>query len=327
MRVDWTYDGCDPEDERTIESLWEGYQAELEAKLGELPVEPAELRLAVLHDSDSDQWEVQAALHLPAQTLTAEVTGAALEDVLDRVVAALVQEIDEQADVPTEIERRRQGLEAILPLLIRYRSENRSSSFFSFLGPLMGSLRTHAQRELDILQIEGVVNEEEIEPDDVLDEAMLRAWDRFNNRPDNVPLDLWLIGLIHEVIDDYARGTPHESLEEERQIALPEEDEQSSPYTWIEQATYPETVELGELLPGHPGLEAWDRLDMETRQTRLSRLLSVLTQQQRHTLILNAVEGFEPEVIAAFQGRTPEEVKADIEAARRKLADMLSTEH
>lgn len=323
MNVDWTFDGCDPDDERAVEQLWEDRRPELEAKMAGLSLQPSELRLAVTRDSETDEWELQAALHLTTRTLAAEHLGGTLEAVLDRTIAELARSIDEEGSRPVEVSRRRQGLEAVLPLLERNRAEGRSDQFFTFLGPLMQTLQGHAQRELELLELEGALPTDGLEADDVLDEAMLRAWERFEQRPRGLPLELWLIGLVHGVLDDHARGVPHESLQAEREIALPEQDEQTSPITWIENATYPETAELGDLLPGGPGVEAWDRLDLDTRQTKLAALLSYLSREHRQLLVLNAVEGFEPEQIAALQERSPDEVQAELHESRRRLAAAL----
>lgn len=323
MNTDWSFDGCDPDDQRDIEQLWEDYQSQLESKTAELSLEPVELRLAVTHGSDPDFWELQAALHLTTRTLVAEHSGDAFNSVFQQTVAELVQAIDEEQSRPIEASRRLQGLQAILPLLERNRAEGRSFQFFTFLGPLMRTLQTYTQRELERLELEGVLSLEDVEVDEVLDEALLLAWERFEKHPRNIPFDLWLISLVHIILDGYAEGVPHESLQAEREVALPEEDEQTSAITWVEQATYPEAVELGDLLPGEPGVEAWDRLDLEAKQTKLAGLLSYLSRERRQLLVLNAVEGFELEQIAALQGRSADEVNADLQESRRRLAAAL----
>lgn len=319
MNVDWTYDGCDTDDQRAIEQLWQTYQPGLESKTAELSLEPAELRLAVTHSSEPETWDVQAALHLTTHTVVADQSGDSLEIIFERVVAGLLQAVDEEESRPTETARRLQGLEAIVPLLEKNHAEGRSFQFFTFLGPLMKTLKTHAQRELELLELEESLSLEDLEVDDVLDEALLRAWEGFGKRPKTVPLDMWLINLVHNVLDDSVKGVPHESLQAEREVALPEEDEQTSPITWVEQATYPETVELSDLLPGEPGVEAWDRLDLETKQTKLAELLSYLSRDQRQLLVLNAVEGFEPAQIAALQERAIEDVQRDLQEAQHRL--------
>jgi len=323
MNIDWTYDGCDSDDERAIEQTWEDHLPELEAKLSSLPVEPVELRLAVTHDSESDAWELQGALHLTTRTLAVECVANTVQAAVQDCIGRLSQSIDELVDAPEEVSRRRQGLEAVLPLLEKNRAEGRSYQFFTFLSPLMRSLRTHVERELDILELEGAVSAEELEPDDVLNEALLRAWERFPERPRDLPIDLWLIGLLHDVLDELTAEGQLASIQAERDVALPEDDEQNSPSTWVEQPTYPETIELGELLPGHPGVDAWDRLDFETKQTKLAELLRGLSRDERQILVLHGVDGFEPAQIAALQDRSVEDVHTDLTSARTKLSGEL----
>jgi DNA-directed RNA polymerase specialized sigma24 family protein len=325
MNVDWTFDGCDSEDERAIETLWETFQTELESKTGELSLEPSELRLSVMHDSSMDVWQLQAALHLTTRTLVAENRGHGPQPVFDQTVADLLQAVDREGSRSTELNRRMQGLDAVLPLLEQNRAEGRSYQFFFFLGPLMRTLRPHVDRELELLELDGTLAVEDMEADEVLDEALLRAWYRFPTRPRGLRFDLWLIGLVDGVLDGCAKGIPHESLEAERDVALPEEDEQTSPITWVEQAAYPETIELGDLLPGEPGVDIWDQLDLEAKQTNLAQLLSYLSRQERQLLVLHAVEGFEPEQIAALQDRPVVGVKADLKDARSRLAAALKS--
>ncbi len=323
MEIDWTYDGCDQMDERTIERWWEEIQTRLEAKLAELPVEPAGLRLAISHDSESDEWLVQAALHLPIRTLVVESTSENVKDALEQTIRGLADQINLESDqkgvFTADESPRRSRLEAILPFLERNRAEERSGIFFTFLQPLMRTLDAHVRQELDILELEGAIPGEEIEPDDVLDEVMVRAWDPFPDRPASVSLFLWLVQLMESVLDEYSQGTTHASLEEDRPVALPEQNDQTSRDSWTEHAGYPETIELGDLLAVRPGIDSWDRLDIETKQTGLAKLLSILPRIQRQALVLNMAEGFELTEIADFQDRSKAEVTADIESAQQTL--------
>lgn len=52
--------------------------------------------------------------------------------------------------------------------------------------------------------------------DDVLDEVLQRAWQRFASRPRHLPLDQWLTDLLHETLKQWIKQEPrpHVSLEE-----------------------------------------------------------------------------------------------------------------
>jgi len=47
---------------------------------------------------------------------------------------------------------------------------------------------------------------------DAFDEVLARAWARFDERPLDRPLDQWLRGLLHEVLDE-SKGRPTESID------------------------------------------------------------------------------------------------------------------
>jgi hypothetical protein len=106
--------GCDSNDERTIEQVWEKFQPELEAKVTELAVDPVALRLAVTRNSESDVWELQAALHLTTRTLVADNVGESLDSIFGQTVVHLLRAVDEEGSRSTEASRRLQGLQAIL---------------------------------------------------------------------------------------------------------------------------------------------------------------------------------------------------------------------
>jgi DNA-directed RNA polymerase specialized sigma24 family protein len=271
--------------------------------------------------------------------IAAESTAGTVEGALDEVVRRLAREVDRYLDSlraedrqPEAATRRRRHRETLMPVLERMHAENRARAFFAFLEPALRSVAPHARRELRVLQTEGTVPTGQIVVADVLDEVLVRAWDRFTRRPKDLPVDLWLIQLIHDALGELAREPAHQSLGD----ALPMQrrrpvDIHLSEDSWTERPEYPESVELSELLPGAPGIDAWDRLDLELKQVALDRLLGELSPLERHALILNAVEGFDPAEIADFQDRPRDDVLADIEDARRVLQqrvmgdDLLST--
>lgn len=330
MNVDWICEECGPDEQQAWESLWEEFEPEVEAKLAELPVDPVELRLAVFHLLEADtpetteSWELQAALHLTTQTLVAESRAETPREAMTQLVAELARRIDDYVEQPEEVCRVRQGLEAILPLLQRNHAEGRSYQFIAFLAPLVRSLITHARRELDILELEGKVPPEELAPNDILDETLLQAWKRFDQRPPGVPLDLWLISLIHEVTSGIARGEVQIPLPSAEDVPLPEREdrEEAEAEFPFEEDTDPLT-EWEQLLPGHPALAAWDEMDVEERRSQTARLLSRLPTEQRHALVLATVEGFTPEQIAAVQDRPVSAVLSDLESARATLSQAL----
>lgn len=318
MDIHWTYDGCDEEDEARIEQHWATRQLEFEGKLATLSDEPSELRIAVEHDTDQDQWDVLASLHACGSILTAEATSPEVEVALDKVLASLATKIDRMEERPERVTLRRRGLEAIDQFLKRSRQSNQGNIFISFLAPLVQDLRPYVRRELRMHQIESGLSSGQLTVADVLHEVLVRAWHEFGNRSDQLPLDLWLIKLADDVIQRSESPLPMESLDDEQPLPAAEIRE-SLRDEWVEQASYPEVVELSDLLAGGEQPDFWDDLDMESKQTRLAEMLGVLPRTQRQALVLHVAHGFDPAEIADFQDRSTEQVEEDIATARLTL--------
>ena len=86
---------------------------------------------------------------------------------------------------------------------------------------------------------------------------------------------------------------------------------------WTEPGGYPQTVELAELVTGHPGVDAWDRPGVEGNS--LSEALGKLPRDQRQALVWHLIDGFSVAEIADFQQRSADEIEEDIRLAQQAL--------
>lgn len=322
MQYQWTHTGCDRADEAHIAGLWQSRQEELQAKV-EAMAEGDEGQFwgEVEHADTAPAWTVRAALFNSGDTFASEQAGDEVAAVLDLVVSDLSQQIDEALDRPEGVRTDRRGTGQIAGLLESLHQKGRSDAFFSFLMPLLRSLRRYARRELRTRRLLGELPSEQLTVRDVLDEVLLQAWNEFPRRSRDLPLDLWLVQLIDHVIEVGARRIADESLDA-RQPEPSTEPQESRRDEWVELPTEWETIELSRLLPGEPGIEMWDDLEVEAKRARLDEIFSRLSRPQRQVLMLHAVEGFEKGEIADFQDRSEAEVEEDLAAARLVLQRM-----
>ena len=79
-------------------------------------------------------------------------------------------------------------------------------AFFALLKPLMTRLRDHAHHELFVAELQGRIGREEVTVIDLLDEVILRAWAQFAGKEETEPLEIWLMRLLHEVLDEQIAG-------------------------------------------------------------------------------------------------------------------------
>ncbi len=328
METHWIFSGCDADDERRIADCWDQRLLELEGKLNALSEEPSELHVAVHHDDERPAWEVQLALHLSGATLAAEDVGDRLEAVLDRAVGELARQMDEHDEQLAGTRPAAwSGSEAVAGLLRRNHAQGRSGAFCALLQPCLRRLTPELQQALETLERQDGLPSEEITLDDVLDEALARAWDRFgqyagagnnNSAPASSParpLDGWLREIALEVLQS---GQPlaERSLDEE--VSEPADDEDDPLRdAWTEPGGYPQTVELAELVAGHPGVDAWDRPEIEGNS--LTEVLGKLPRDQRQALVWHLIDGFSVAEIADFQQRSPDEIEEDLRLAQQAL--------
>ncbi|MGE0757598.1 MAG: RNA polymerase sigma factor [Pirellulaceae bacterium] len=326
MEIHWTYEGCDDQEIARISQYWDRVQSELAGKVAELSDAPSELRLAVEQDDAANSWGIQAALHLPGTTLVAEASARTPEKALDQVLHGLALDIDQLEETPAQETLRREGLDEVAVLLDACRVRKSSSeAFISFLTPVVNSLASYVRRELRIQEYEGRLVGESVTTADVLDEVIVSAWERYPSRPRTVPLDLWLVQLADEAILQLSGTNGAQSLEDES----PVERDDSEDASWeecAEMATASEDRELREVVPGHPSIDSWDELDMETKQAHLAELFAALPRERRQAFVLNLVHGFNTAEIADFQVRPVGDVEADIAAATASIRRQFASE-
>jgi RNA polymerase sigma factor (sigma-70 family) len=285
-----------------------------------------------------DCYEARAVLYLPTGTLAAEADDKDPETDLDLVADALAAKIERhnrrvRKDTVTKGKvGQRADLNAISPLLQRDAERGRKDEFFRLLRPQLRFLKDHARRELMILEIDGTLHRGEVTVSDLLDEVTLRAWQRFAQRPQHQPLDLWLTNLLHESLEQLIKQEPrpHVSLEVKHEMAPPgdvppmeEKQEKEEKEWWDELDPFEEKVELEDVLLDSQGTEPWDELESDEQWERLLSLIGELPDIQRQTLLLHVLENYNTAEIAMLQNRPENEVMADIEAARRTLRDLL----
>jgi DNA-directed RNA polymerase specialized sigma24 family protein len=322
----WAYYGCSKEDEEQLQQCWEERQRHLRSRLDAFPDEPTELELVAYRQEQSPQWQIQSSLHLPARTVVVRAAQNEADAAVENAVFGLIDELDQLTERPVAVPRRKEGLQGIIPILEHSRRDGRNDVSWSWLTPVVASLHSHVRRELAVREMESGLAAGQVVPDDVLDEVLVRAYERFDRRPGGRPLDLWLLQLADEVLEESCGPLAEKSLD--AQVEKPStEPRGSSRDSSIEWATFSETVELGDLLPGMPAADTWDSLDLETKKAESDRMLARLPRRQRQAVVLNIVYGYSLAEVADFQGRGEDLVRADIDQGRRSLEQYFRNQH
>jgi RNA polymerase sigma factor (sigma-70 family) len=341
MSTHMVFNGCDDAVKARLQAYWARKLPRLQKLLVRYRTDLQEIRLTVYcHPQGPERrwYEARADIHLPTGTLAARADDKDPQVTLDRITDALATEIKRHKErVRHEYlfkrkARSRADLSAAGPQLQREAEIGRREDFFRLLRPLLRFLRDHARRELRILEEKGTLHRGEATVADLLDEVLSLAWQRFADRPRQLPLDLWLTDLLHETVEGWIKQEPrpHVSLEEKPEMALPstvppmeEKQAKEEKEWWDEVPPFEETVLLEDLIPGSEGTEASEELEAEEERNRVLSLLGELPAAQRQAFLLHALENYDTAEIAMLQDRPENQVKADIEAARQTLRDRL----
>jgi RNA polymerase sigma factor (sigma-70 family) len=293
-------------------------------------------QLAFNFDHRDGGYVARAMLTLPTGNLLARTLTPVADhrEAVDQVVDNLAAEVRRHRErlrtdaVKDRNRRRRREFAVAQPNLAALRRENDREAFFETLRPLMRQLRNHARRELTIAQLEGTIKQNDLAVGDVLDEVMLRAWDRWNERPRDEPLDRWLVRLMHEVLDERGLETPDGEEEDDAPAAGINHDPryevddgwatENNPY-W----PFGDSLTLDDVLTAVESPVPVEELTAVEERRMILRELRRLPRDQRRAFVLHAIEGWSLEDIARFQGRSADEVRADVEAARRTLRERL----
>ncbi|REJ87724.1 MAG: hypothetical protein DWQ34_24055 [Planctomycetota bacterium] len=331
MEYRWVYTGCDAEDERTLAAHWEDLQPGWDARLKALDRFPDDATISIVHRAqETPAWSAQATLVFPGEVIAEEAESLQARTALEELVNRLSRRVDELQDRPEGRVQRRRGIEGVVPFLEQAWRSKRMNGFAAFLRPILTSFRQYARRELAMHEIEGDVAEGELEVEELLDEALLRAWDHFDQRPGGLALDAWLAGLIGQALEEQAAAANNEVSLDETVRAEPHRpfDAESSRDSWVEQPAASDAIALADLLPGRPAPDAWEQLDSDHRQAGLNRVLARLTREQRQSLLLSAVHGLAAAEIAAIQGEgiSSGQAQAAVEAGRDSLTRLIDDE-
>jgi DNA-directed RNA polymerase specialized sigma24 family protein len=214
MAVDLTAQECPAELSEEVSQHWEQKQAQIEPLLQSWPKEQRKLHL---NFSCRDKgYTASVILCLPTATLIARTDQPFAEPraAIDRVARLLMEKtVQHQHSLAEEKAQRRcrqrerdfTGAQADLAAVHEERDRH---TFFYILRPLLSHLREHARRELRLANLEGEIPPGELTLDDILDELLVRAYDRWGQRPADLPVDQWLLALLHEILDGYGFHAP-----------------------------------------------------------------------------------------------------------------------
>jgi len=189
----------------------------------------------------------------------------------------------------------------------------------SYVNANLSRLERFVERELAFREADDEISEESITKEEVIGEAIARALGDGADKPERVALEPWLYRLALDAIRDLASGSrePVDSIHLEDSARSRNVRASSEPQLQYHQPD--ELLTAENVIPDRRIATPEDAAYSDEMVNLVQVALAGTDRADREAFILHAIEGFSAEEIAVITARTPEQVRASIEAAGKHL--------
>jgi DNA-directed RNA polymerase specialized sigma24 family protein/ribosome-associated translation inhibitor RaiA len=269
--------------------------------------------------------EAHIVLMLPTGTLTSRGRSsahdpiAAIDEAADRLITEIRRHTSMlRSDFLYHRRRKRRGdLSGILPALQEQHALRDRETFRALLRPALRELIHHAQRELTIAHLDAPVQCRKVSVSMLFSCLIAHAWDRFEFRPANLSIELWLTRLLHEAIDEMTSPCAQDERPSFNDLNSPRQECHASP-------SPTESLNLADVVFVPHSRSSWQYGSDEEQKAWLLSNLKDFTRSQRRAFTLYVLEGWNEYEIAQILDQTAEDVLAAVELVRTGLSRKLS---
>jgi DNA-directed RNA polymerase specialized sigma24 family protein/ribosome-associated translation inhibitor RaiA len=279
---------------------------------------------------DADKRCVMEARLGGLQPITVSHQGSSLDQALDgatdKLEKTLKRTLSRKGSLFQRRIRQRADLAAVDPVLQQDVETGKQEDFIKVLRPLLDHLGQHARRELRIMEASGSLYPGPLISEELFDEVVTRAWLQFGDRPQGLPLDLWLTNLLDQLLEEkiqrnlQGRAEPSGRAKEVLTQDVPQVGEQE---WWVWLLGEGDAIDQEGAIPSRQRTWAEEYLEAEELMHRIHSHLGDLPKVQRQAFVLNVLEAYDVFEVAMVQDRLETEVRSDIEAARKYLREQL----
>jgi RNA polymerase sigma factor (sigma-70 family) len=286
---------------------------------------PSDARfLQVLVDEDPVHhlWKVSLTLELPGKTLAANNEGPELEASLrsafaevERQLAALRRE-----HLWQQLATRHEVRKSDAPVS----DEKKRESFFGLISPHLDELGGFVKREIDYAEAMGDLVRGELNVQDVVDAALVKAYQEYAQKPIQEDVRSWLIALAIEQVEPAIRRSRWERT---RTVHVEEDIPETPPAEEVsrmgEDMFYfyqpDEDLKVEDVIPDIKIPTPEQELETNELRQCVRAALSTLSREQRRLLILRYIQGLSVRQLAKATGKAEPEVERILEESRQYL--------
>src|SRR6266581_1877888 len=301
-----------PDVEKEINHLIEKLRKRLQVFRPEL----VHLKGNIEQNSPREGIIVSFNLRLPSGQMAVQESASTAPAAIKAAVDDLLQQITKHKDLLRSSHKwRRRRAEKARPEPQFVSSDD----IRSYVNANLSRLDRFVERELVFRENAGQISENSITKEEIIDEVIARALGDGAEKPERLALEPWLYRLAIRSINDLAaRGQDDGSsvrLEESaRRPNVRASDEPELQYHQPDEALTEENV-IADTRVATPEEIAYS----DEMITLVQFALEGAKPRDREAFILQAIEGFSIDEIAAITDRKPEEIRTSIAAARAQL--------
>jgi DNA-directed RNA polymerase specialized sigma24 family protein len=279
---------------------------------------------------------VSLNLRLPSTQIAAQEHGptalAAIKSSFDDLIEQLTKHKDHLRAQTKWIRRRRVGRTRPAPqvpfeeTLAAVKPQQASEEDIqSYINANIRRLERFVDRELRFRANNGDLVRDAVTREEIIDEAVANALGDDQQKPDRVGIEAWLYRLAVRAIQQVARenrdgdGEMLPLEESMRQQNVRGSDEPQLQYH------QPDEMITRETILRNPTVATPEEIAFSDEMISLVELsLAGMKREDQEAFVLDAIEGFTPEEIAAISDRPAEEVRESIRRARERLQKTLT---
>ena len=198
-----------------------------------------------------------------------------------------------------------------------------SEDISSYVNANLGRLQRFVERELRYRESVDQLAPETLTPAEIINEAVANALGDGLDKPERLALEPWLYRLSMRAIDDLSSRTGEDpgSVPLQRNQRAPNVRASDEPQLQYHQPD--EQLIAQDTIPDRGTATPEDIAASDEMITLVEVALLSAPRENREAFILNAIEGFTVEEIAAITDRKPEQVRVSVNSARDHLRKAL----
>jgi RNA polymerase sigma factor (sigma-70 family) len=292
---------------------------------------------AHLATQKNNEFRLTLSIRMPGKNILVERNGQNLIPLVTEVKQSLLEQIKVQTSVIRKDRLRKKSTqqgeaiqEAIgFPLSAGEADEEvLRDRFTARLTLVLQELHGHVSRLIRISQLAGDLPPHFLKAGDVVDDVVLRAYERVRSQPSEEisPAILYQIAeaIVIEEINNFVKSKNNISMEEKVSKESPHYGMNDMKDETLEFYQPEEVLLYADIMPDMQIHDPVRNLNEQEQMREITASLSQLEPRARSSFLLNRVEGFEIYEIALVQGRSEEEISRDIQRCEDHLVRGLS---